>query len=256
MSQHSEFVIDEHYADLNPVQFGYQNCEPSHFYGPAVRTHWLLHYVVAGEGRFTREGKTYSLGAGDVFVIPPYLETYYEADERRPWEYIWIGFTTARELPRQLGEPVIRCPGAGTLFQSMKECARLETGRSAFLSAKLWELMSFFLEQGKGRVDDVRKAIHCIRNEYMQPLTVQALADRLGLDRSYFSAIFKEQTGLPPGRYLLRYRMERAAELMREQGESPATAGASVGYPDVCHFSKVFKSHFGQSPRNYLKNNR
>ncbi len=251
-----EIVIDQHYADFNPVQFGYEDCAPSHFYGPAVRTHWLLHYVVGGNGVFIREGQRYQLGAGDIFVIPPYLETYYEADEAHPWRYIWVGFTSERPLPNVLDAPVLHCPGAGEIFEEMKLCRRFEGGRSAFLSARLWDLMGLLLEQGRGEIGEVEKAINCIRSEYMTPLTVQGLADRLNLDRSYFSVLFKARTGLPPMQYLIRFRMEKAAELMVEHGECPSTAGISVGYPDLYHFSKVFKAHFGMSPREYIKQKR
>lgn len=49
----------------------------------------------------------------------------------------------------------------------------------------------------------------------------------------------------------MNLRMEKAAELMTVYGEKPSTAGASVGYPDIYHFSKMFKKHFGVSPREY-----
>lgn len=250
---HTEIIIDRQYGGPNPMQFGYESCAPAHFYGPAVRTHWLLHYVVAGSGRFEREGKSYSLSAGDLFVIPPYMETYYQADEQDPWQYIWIGFTTADPLPAPLSEPVLRLPGAGAIFEEMKGCKRLENGRSAFLAARLWELFSLLLEQGGREIDYVEKALSCIHSEYMNPITVQQIADRLSLDRCYFSTIFKERTGLPPLQYLIRLRMEKAAELMVDYGESASTAGASVGYPDLYHFSKAFKAHFGLSPRAYLR---
>ena len=253
MPQRLEIIINQHYADFNPVQFGYEDCRPAHNYGPAVRTHWLLHYVVSGKGRFLREGRTYHVGAGDIFVIPPYLETFYEADAADPWRYIWIGFTAKGGTVAPFEEPVIHCPAAGAIFEEMKNCSRYEAGRSAYLASRLWELTGLLLEQGNQEVDYVEKAIHCIRAEYMHPLTVQALADRLGLDRSYFSAIFKARTGLPPGKYLLHYRLETAADLMLRHGERPSTAAASVGYPDIYHFSKLFKAHFGLSPREYVK---
>ena len=75
-------VIDQHFNGLNPMQFGHENCAPLHDFGPAVRTHWLLHYVVSGFGKFTREGVTYDIGPGGIFVIPPYMETYYQADKK------------------------------------------------------------------------------------------------------------------------------------------------------------------------------
>ena len=44
----SEIVIDQHYKDFSPMQFGSETCDPGHFFGPSVRTHWLLHYIVYG----------------------------------------------------------------------------------------------------------------------------------------------------------------------------------------------------------------
>ena len=53
----SEIVIDQHYKDFSPMQFGSETCDPGHFFGPSVRTHWLLHYVVYGFGRFERKSR-------------------------------------------------------------------------------------------------------------------------------------------------------------------------------------------------------
>ena len=77
---HMIVVANEEYKGLNPVQAGYEQCEKSHFYGPATRTHWLIHFVESGFGIFRINGKEYSLGPGEMFVIPPFVETYYEAD--------------------------------------------------------------------------------------------------------------------------------------------------------------------------------
>ena len=249
--ERSEIVINRKYSGLNPVQFGEEDCSPGHAFGPAVRTHWLLHYVVSGFGSFEREGRIYPLGPGDIFVIPPMLDTYYQADSENPWHYIWIGFTTQEELPGVLREPVRHCPGAGAVFEDMRRCRKMENGKSAFLSGKIWELMSVFMEQGRAEIGYVEKAIHCMRSEYMKDITVQQIAERLNLDRCYFSTIFKEETGLTPQQYLIHLRLNKAAILMAEYGENPSTAATSVGYTDIFHFSKIFKKHFGLSPRAY-----
>ena len=102
----SEIVIDQHYKDFSPMQFGSETCDPGHFFGPSVRTHWLLHYVVYGFGRFERDSISYPVKPGDIFVIPPYEKTYYEADQKKPWRYIWIGFTTDQSVPEQLLKPM------------------------------------------------------------------------------------------------------------------------------------------------------
>lgn len=250
---HSEIITDHHYGGLNPVQFGYENCAPSHAFGPAVRTHWLLHYIVSGFGEFTRDGVKHKVGPGHIFVIPPYLETYYEADHDKPWKYIWIGFTTADTLPDVFSQPVISCPSAGALFDEMLSCSKMDNGRSAFLSGCLWKLMSLLLEQGKSKSDYVEKALACMHSEYMRRITIQEIADRLGLDRSYFYTLFTERIGMSPSEYLINLRLTKAAELMIDHEERPSIAAASVGYEDLFHFSKIFKKHYGMSPRSYMK---
>lgn len=250
---HSEIIVNNSFYDINPVQFGYENCEPSHRYGPAVRTHWLLHYITKGSGKFVREGKTYSLHAGDIFVIPPYLETYYEASAKTPWEYIWVGFNCKSSLPELMNQPVISCAEAGVIFEEMKLCKNYDGGKSAYLCSCIWKLMSLLLEQGKTKNDYVDKALSYIHSEYVNAITVQDVADRLSLDRSYLSHIFKKRMGVAPGVYLRSYRLNRAAELMTVYGEKPSTAANSVGFDDIFHFSKSFKKQFGVSPRDYKK---
>lgn len=246
-------VTDCRYKGLNPVQFGSESCDPSHSFGPAVRTHWLLHYIVSGFGEFTREGVTHQLGPGQIFVIPPYLETYYEADKIRPWNYIWIGFTTDEPLPEAFSQPVISCPEAGELFNEMLSCSSRDNGRSAFLTGCLWKLMSILLEQGKSSPDYIDQALACIHSEYMQGITIKEIARRLGLDRCYFSTLFSQRLGISPCEYLVNLRLSKAVELMISHGEKPSIAAASVGYEDLYHFSKIFKKHYGASPRAYIK---
>lgn len=252
---HSEIVIDYQYGGLNPVEFGHEKCKPSHAYGPAVRTYWLLHYVVAGFGTFERDGEVHWVEPGQIFVIPPYVETYYQADEKRPWYYIWVGFTTRETLPDALMGPVITNPEAGAIFQEMLGCSSMESGRSAFLSSCLWKLMAVLLEKEKPKEGYVEKALNCMHSEYSRGITIQEIADRLGLDRSYFSGIFAKQMGSSPSEYLINLRLKKAAVLMTVYGENPSTAARSVGYEDLSHFSKIFKKHYGMSPREYTKKN-
>lgn len=244
-------VVDQHYKDFSPVQFGFESCTPGHFFGPFVRTHWLLHYVVYGFGRFERDGITYNINPGDIFVIPPYEKTYYEADKQKPWRYIWIGFTAENEVPDCLNNPVLHCPMAGRIFEEMLQCQKMENGRTAFLCAKLWELFSLLLEDAKADTDYIDKALSCMNAEYVNGITVREVAEQLNINRSYLCDLFKKRIGISPQKYLIQLRLEKAAQLLTVYDESPSTAGTSVGYPDLYHFSKIFKQHFGVSPKIY-----
>ena len=251
--QYTELLINRNYDGFNVVDFGHHDCKPFHSFGPAVRPYWLLHYVTTGFGRFEKEGRVYNLQPGQIFVIPPYVTTYYEADGKKPWNYIWIGFTADSELPMSLPD-IITAPELGALFESMKQSSKLSNGKEAFLSAKVWELFSILLEQSKYVDDWVDAALNYINNSYHNKISITDIADKVGFERSYFSSAFKGKIGTSPKQYLLKLRMEKAAILMKSNGVKPSVAAASVGYDDIFVFSKAFKKHFGVSPRAYYSN--
>jgi len=133
----------------------------------------------------------------------------------------------------------------------MKRCFDMENGKGAFLSSKIWELAALLMESEKTNITHIDKAISIMQSEYSSDITVASIANRLGLDRCYFSALFKKSTGTTPIDYLTNIRLQKAAELISKHGQSPTTAATSVGYTDYCHFSKAFKKQFGCSPRGY-----
>lgn len=247
---HNVLVPNQNFKGINPMQFGYENCEKSHFFGPAVRTYWLIHYVVSGFGVFRSKGKLYSLSPGDMFIIAPGEETYYEADEKNPWSYIWIGFTGSEDFLFNL-PPVIRCPDAGQIFGDMKKCGESMEGRSAYLLARLWDLFAIISGRDTKNDDYIKKAVDYIHSEYMNSISVQKIADILSLERTYFSVLFKNKTGVSPKEYILNHRMNSAASLILENSVPVSVVATSVGYSDIFTFSKMFKKHFGVSPKNY-----
>lgn len=82
--------------ELEFIQCGREQCRPGHGYGPAVRDHYLVHYVFKGKGRFYMGGKEYEIAQGGGFFIPPLTLTYYQADSETPWEYAWFGVNGSR----------------------------------------------------------------------------------------------------------------------------------------------------------------
>ena len=248
---HAEIIRNEEYYGLNPTLFGYENCEKCHSYGPAMRTYWLVHYVVSGTGIFRIDSKEYSVHPGELFIAPPYTEMYYEADKKNPWSYIWIGFDATHGLPAPLPY-ILKLPEANNVFNAMKNCADFSEGRSAFLCSKLWELFALILGKEKHPQNDyVKIALDCIHAEYATGITVNEIASRLNIDRTYLHHLFKEKVGISPKQYLLNHRMNIAASLLKNNNASVAIASYSVGYTDSFVFSKMFKKHFGVSPSQY-----
>lgn len=77
---------------------------------------------------------------------------------------------------------------------------------------------------------------------------VAQLARLCGLSRSYFARAFKASTGLPPHRWLMHFRIERAKELLERGEESISTIALSCGFSDQSHLTRVFHAIVGASP--------
>lgn len=72
---------------------GFQKCMPGYGWGPGVRDHYLIHYVVSGGGTLQLDNRTFVLQAGDAFLVRPDTPAYYAAGQTDPWEYYWVGFS-------------------------------------------------------------------------------------------------------------------------------------------------------------------
>jgi AraC-like DNA-binding protein len=84
-------------------------------------------------------------------------------------------------------------------------------------------------------------------------LTLSELAGVAGLSRSHFARFFKVQTGIPPGEYLARLRMERARHLLLTSFLSIKQILAAVGYDTRSAFTHRFKRDFHLSPSEYRR---
>ena len=87
---------DERFVDLNLYQYGWEQTEPLHSYGPYARNHYLFHYVISGKGLLLANEQEYTIEGGHGFLIAPGQVTTYRADEQEPWEYTWIEFDGLR----------------------------------------------------------------------------------------------------------------------------------------------------------------
>jgi AraC-like DNA-binding protein len=93
-------------------------------------------------------------------------------------------------------------------------------------------------------------AVDRIASEYAEPLSIADLAGTAGMSRYHFSRQFRQQVGESPYRYLVRTRVERAAELLRAS-RTVTEAAFEVGFRDLGRFSRAFRSRFDVTPSAY-----
>jgi len=97
----------------------------------------------------------------------------------------------------------------------------------------------------------IEKVIGIIHNHYMDDLNLEMLSERLFLSPSYFSHLFKKETGTSFIKYLTAYRLERAKEYIENTNMKISVIMKKVGYNDLSYFCQLFKDSYGLTPAKY-----
>jgi len=262
------FVPPQNNSDIEIKSCGIHYCLPGHEFGPAVRDHFLIHYIIRGEGRFNNYKTNYPIKKGQGFLISPGELTIYKADTNDPWEYIWVGFhgDKCNSLLRKAGitkeNPVFSDHSCRQFFTGMTDICQPSdmTAGDANSLRVLGELFRFFSHMSKknsaeslsGKSFSDQVVEHMINNIGAN-ISISRLAYDFGYNRAYFCELFKKEKGISPNKFLYNYRMERAISLLTTTELKIAHIARSVGYDDPLLFSKQFKKYINASPRNFRK---
>ncbi len=264
-------VQDERFVDLNLYQFGWERCKPLHQFGPAIRNHFLFHYVINGKGTLDANNQYYSLSAGQGFLLcPNQISTYY-ADQETPWTYSWVEFDglRARECMTLAGlgeEQPIYSPSPKTeknhlerylmdIVDNADHTPLRLVGMGMILLDEIVQTSKTRIEVGRKPLRDfyMKEALSFIDGNYQRDLAIEEIADACGLNRSYFGRLFKDTFGQSPQQFLIQYRMNKACHLLKSSMISVQDIGKSVGYENQLHFSRAFKNSLGLSPSEYRR---
>ncbi len=268
----------ENFVDLGLYQFGWEQCAPSHSYGPAARNHYLFHYVLSGTGTLFATGRNgvtreIQIKSGQGFLLYPGQIATYIADKEFPWEYTWLEFDGLRvkEAVDSAGFSV-DAPVYHAQFKDVREIMKEEMLYIAnhgdaspfhlighlylFLDAMIRSLGTTPVGKGNKLQDFyIKEAMAYIEQNFQNDISVEGIAEVCGINRSYFGKIFKQRLGKSPQEFLLNYRMIKATELLKLTALSIGDISKAVGYENQLHFSRAFKKIYGVSPREWRNEN-
>jgi AraC-like DNA-binding protein len=180
---------------------------------------------------------------GDVLLsaLPAVIHTHELASDAGPWLA-----QTVRLLAYESGG---EHPGAETVVNRLSDAlfvyvirsvlARLPEGESSWLRALV--------------EPQVGAALRLIHEDPSAPWSVATLAARVGMSRSSFAERFTRVVGESPMQYLTRWRLQKAAGLLRGGGQGIAEVASRVGYESDAAFNKAFKRSMGVTPGAYRR---
>ncbi len=99
----------------------------------------------------------------------------------------------------------------------------------------------------------VKKALEITEKEYAGKVSVENIADQLGVSASYLSRKFKQATGLTYLDFLNKYRVSQAVKLLETGQYKVYEVSEKTGFTDYKHFNAVFKRYTSQSPTEFMK---
>jgi len=120
----------------------------------------------------------------------------------------------------------------------------------AVINSKITQLQT---EKQLENTRPIRLAKQYINDNYTSPLTLEMIGLEIGLNPSYFSSIFKKETGKNFIDYLNAVRIEHAKQLLIENSLTVMDICEAVGFNDIKYFTKRFKKETGLSPSDYRK---
>lgn len=261
--------------DIYLTMCGIEQCAPDKEVISRPRDAYHLHVIMSGEGMLNTGTSERVLRAGQMFLLKPGVKLAYWPVAENPWAYCWMTFngTKAEAYMREAGFVDDVCcldvhVDTSEFYRLCNRVVSIPQLNDAGALRRLGLLIEFIglciesAEVGRKhsahrehkalskKSDYVTYAVKFIQNNFAS-INIRDVASYLGIDRSYFSSIFKESMGISPNEYLLQVRMRQSAYLLQNLEMSIQDISRYVGYEDSLTFSKAFRRFFGVSPRYF-----
>lgn len=246
---------------------GYEACAPDYDIHRTAYPYWFVKYTLAGKGTLQTDEGSYPLAPGTLSGFEPGMSHHYKSDDKDPLVHIFVTLVgdACRELffrsnlrthnVLHVEEP----QETQAIFERLLSVGLQKPPHAHEICCHLLHVAVLFhttiADQTHAHSPQTfrtyEKCKQYIDTRFSSLESVSDAARICGVSLRYMSSLFKQYGAVTPSHYLMRLKLNKAANLLRTTDMTVKDIAASVGFEDPYHFSRNFKQLHGQSPRQY-----
>ena len=235
-----------------------------------VLNEYQLLYLTEGEGIFeSTNQRPIRIKEGDLFLLFPGEWHTYHPLPSRGWKSYWIGFKGRNVNDRVRAgflsptKSIYHVGFSSDLVHLYDEAMKTAREEAAYSQQTLAGIVNhlvglmYSLERNRvlnkdlGHVDMVNRARLRIRESLESDLTIQQVAEEMGISYSNFRKLFKEFTGIAPAMYQQELRLQRAKEMLSTTDMSIKEIAYRLNFESPDYFSSKFRMKTGRKPSDF-----
>ncbi len=248
---------------------GRETCNPDYAIDREGYPYLGIEYVAEGRGWLKLDGRRHELAPGALFCYGQATRCEMGTDPLHPMVkyFVCVAGTQVVRRMRRAGLPpgrmrrLVAHGEVRSVWEDIIRDGQHAGGLAREICAALLQVLLLKMEQGMGqRAPGVNPAkdtfLRCkalIDAQADKMASLRELAAQAGVEASSICRLFQRYQGTSPYQYLLRRKMNLAAEFLVESGELVKEAALRVGFADPYHFSRCFKSVHGVAPSDLMR---
>ncbi len=258
-------------SNLYLTDIGYYPCATYHYRSrQKAIDQYVLIYCVDGSGWYRVGDKEYKVHKNQFFILPAGKPHEYGADQGNEWTIYWIHFrgylasiyAEGAHRPQDIKISLSsRMSERNNIFEEIFHTLELNQNLEnlRYSSSLLHHYLASmrYLEQyrhavkKKDDVDVVDAAIHYMKENIENRITLQDVITYIGYSASRFSTLFKKKTGSTPLNYFNQLKIQRSCYLLKNTDMRINQICYKIGIEDSLYFSRLFSKTMGMSPREF-----
>ena len=230
---------------------------------------YVLIYCVDGSGFYVVDGKRHEVKKNQYFILPIGKPHEYGSTEGHFWTVYWLHFcgkaahvfaegaatpqtinvTMQSRISERINifDEILTTLHFGDSIEDLRYASSL---LSHFLASMRY-LGQFRRAKASAEKDIVEQAIHYMRENIENRITMAEVLRYVGYSQSHFSTVFKKKTGMSPLSYFNRLKVEHACKLLKTTDLKVNMICYKVGIEDPLYFSRLFSKVMGMSPSEF-----